>query len=96
MAAKCVTRRFNTRHRLWGRVFGDRYKAVPVESAGGHYYSSLLDYIHLNSVRAGLVRVEAKESVLDYKWSSVSSGYAVPARKRMKWLQRKRVWRDSD
>ena len=25
------TRRFNTRHRLWGRVFGDRYKAVLVE-----------------------------------------------------------------
>ena len=22
------TRRFNTRHRLWGRLFGDRYKAV--------------------------------------------------------------------
>ena len=25
------TRRFNTRHRLWGRLFGDRYKAVVVE-----------------------------------------------------------------
>jgi putative transposase len=28
------TRRFNTRHRLWGRLFGDRYKAVPVEGGG--------------------------------------------------------------
>ena len=28
------TRRFNLRHRLWGRLFGDRYKAVPVESRG--------------------------------------------------------------
>ena len=26
-----VTRRFNVRHRAWGRVFGDRYKAVLVE-----------------------------------------------------------------
>ncbi|HEY5895665.1 MAG TPA: transposase [Chthoniobacterales bacterium] len=24
------TRRFNVRHRAWGRVFGHRYKAVPV------------------------------------------------------------------
>jgi putative transposase len=22
------TRRFNSRHRLWGRLFGDRYKAI--------------------------------------------------------------------
>ncbi len=35
------TRRFNTRHRLWGRLFGDCYKAVPVEE-GGYYYESLL------------------------------------------------------
>jgi hypothetical protein len=41
------TRRFNTRHREWGRLFGDRYKAVLVESAA-HYYETLLDYIHLN------------------------------------------------
>ena len=26
-----VTRRFNVRHRAWGLVFGDRYKAVLVE-----------------------------------------------------------------
>ncbi|HEY5813135.1 MAG TPA: transposase, partial [Terrimicrobiaceae bacterium] len=26
------TRRFNVRHRAWGRVFGHRYKAVPVYS----------------------------------------------------------------
>ncbi len=25
------TRRFNVRHRAWGRVFGDRYKSVVVE-----------------------------------------------------------------
>jgi len=37
------TRRFNVRHRLWGRLFGDRYKAVLVQGAG-YYYETLLDY----------------------------------------------------
>ena len=53
-----VTRRFNVRHRAWGRVFGDRYKAVAVEGRAPFYYETLLDYIHLNPVRAGLVRVK--------------------------------------
>ncbi len=30
-----VTRRHNLRHGLWGRLFGDRYKAVPVEGTDG-------------------------------------------------------------
>src|SRR5437879_248816 len=42
------TRRFNTRHRLWGRLFGDRYKAVVVDGTDPWYYVALLDYIHLN------------------------------------------------
>ena len=40
------TRRFNVRHRAWGRLFGDHYKAV-VEADAGHYYQTLLDYIFL-------------------------------------------------
>lgn len=81
-----VTRRFNVRHRQWGRVFGDRYKAVLVEGRAGYYYASLLDYIHLNPVRASLVRPDRGESVLDFAWSSVASGYALPARRRSRWL----------
>ena len=65
------TRRFNTRHRVWGRLFGDRYKAVLVEGGSGYYYETLLDYIHLNPVRAGLVKARRGESVLDHPWSSV-------------------------
>jgi REP-associated tyrosine transposase len=80
------TRRFNTRHRLWGRLFGDRYKAVLVEGWHGYYYETLLDYIHLNPVRAKLVRPRRGQSLLDYKWSSVAGGYALAARKRAKWL----------
>jgi hypothetical protein len=57
-----------------------------VEGRSPYYYETLLDYIHLNPVRAGLVRVRKKESVLDYKWSSLSSGYALSRRKRPCWL----------
>ncbi|MEI9897069.1 MAG: transposase [Chthoniobacter sp.] len=74
------TRRFNTRHQLWGRLFGDRYKAVLTEGRRGEYYGTLLDYIHLNPVRAGLIRPQRGESVLDYPWSSVAEGYALPDR----------------
>jgi putative transposase len=80
------TRRFNARHRLWGRLFGDRYKAVVVEGGSGYYYETLLDYIHLNAVRAKLVQPRRRQSVLDYKWSSVAGGHALPARKRPSWL----------
>jgi hypothetical protein len=80
------TRRHNCRHRLWGRLFGDRYKAILNEGGSGYYYCSLMDYIHLNPVRAGLVRVKRRESVRDYGWSSVAKGYAVPPRRRPIWL----------
>jgi REP element-mobilizing transposase RayT len=86
---KCLqntyTRRFNIRHRLWGRLFGDRYKAVPVEG-GGFYYETLLDYIHLNPVRAGLVKPQTGGSVLDYPWSSVAGGCALLPGRRPRWL----------
>ena len=80
------TRRFNVRHRKWGRLFGDRYKAVVVEGAAGDYYRTLLDYIHLNPVRAGMIDPRRGESVLDYPWSSVAGGYALPPGRRAKWL----------
>ena len=80
------TRRFNSRHRLWGRLFGDRYKAVLVEGREGYYYRTLMDYIHLNPVRAGAVRIEQKQSVRDYFWSSLGQGYAVPLSRRARWL----------
>jgi len=79
------TRRFNTRHRLWGRLFGDRYKAVPVEG-GGYYYETLLDYIHLNPVRAGMVQIETGLGLLDYPWSSMAGGYVLAPGKRPQWL----------
>lgn len=79
------TRRFNTRHHLWGRLFGDRYKAVAVEGSG-YYYETLMDYIHLNPVRAGLVKGKTGLELLDYPWSSVAGGYALAPGKRARWL----------
>lgn len=81
------TRRFNVRYRQWGRLFGDRYKAVLVEGGSGYHHQTLLDYIHLNPVRAGLVQVSEGRSVLDYPWSSVAGGYAVTPSKRPAWLE---------
>ena len=84
------TRRFNTRHRLWGHLFGGRYKAVLVEGGefgNGEYLSNLIDYVHLNPVRAGLIELQAKQSLSEYRWSSLASGYLVAARKRAKWMK---------
>jgi len=79
------TRRLNTKHGLWGRVFGDRYKAVLVEGGSVDYFTTLLDYIHLNPARAGAVKVADGGSVGDYLWSSVRMVYAGGDRKRFPW-----------
>jgi putative transposase len=62
-----------------------RYKAVLVEGAG-YYYETLLDYVHLNPVRAGLADRRNGQSVLDYAWSRVSGGHALAPRRRPPWL----------
>jgi REP element-mobilizing transposase RayT len=80
------TRRHNVRHGRWGRLFGDRYKAVLVEGTAAGYYQTLMDYIHLNAVRARVIQPNRGHSVLDYPWSSVAGGYALPPRRRAPWL----------
>ena len=76
------TRRINTRHGLWGHLFGGRYKAILVEP--GNCFWALLDYIHLNPVRAGIVA--EKDGLESYLWSSLPH-YLEPARKRPPWLE---------
>jgi putative transposase len=83
------TRRFNVGNQLWGHVFGSRYKAVLVESrefGSGDYLSNLIDYVHLNPIRAGLINATT-ESLLNYPWSSLSKGYAVSPQKRPSWFK---------
>jgi len=74
------TRRINTRHQFWGRLFGDRYKSILVEP--GEAFAAVLDYIHLNPVRAGLIG--NSEGVDSYRWSSLPD-YLKPISKRPKW-----------
>ncbi len=81
-----LTRRFNVRHRAWGRVFGDRYKAVLVEGREGFYYETLMDYTISTRCGRGWARVAQGESILDYRWSSLAMGYALPPRRRPPWL----------
>ena len=76
------TKRFNARHGLWGHVFGQRYKAVVVEE--NEHLECLIDYVHLNPVRAGLIR--GKMELGDYRWSSLGD-YLLPPGKRSGWVR---------
>lgn len=60
------TRNFNLKYKTWGHLFQGRYKAILCER--DTYFLELSAYIHLNPVRAGLVKSPA-----DYPWSSYPS-----------------------
>jgi len=57
------TQRFNRAHRRDGALFRGRYKAIVVEAEA--YLASVVRYIHLNPVEAGLAK-----SPEEYPWSS--------------------------
>ena len=59
--------RFNKFFKERGHVFQGRYKAILVEP--GRHWARVVDYIHLNPVRAGLVSVARLQ---EYPWSSFS------------------------
>ncbi|GAT32366.1 REP element-mobilizing transposase RayT [Terrimicrobium sacchariphilum] len=80
------TRRLNGRHAGWGEVFGDRYRAIVVEATGGGYLESLVDFVHLNPVRSGVVKSRKDGALAGYAWSSLAAGYAVAASDRPAWL----------
>src|SRR3954469_3622001 len=50
------TIRLNHRQKLFGHVFSGRYKAVVVEGSNNGYLRTACDYVHLNPVRAKLLR----------------------------------------
>jgi putative transposase len=70
------TIRLNHRHQLIGHVLSGRYKAQLVEGSGNGYLRTACDYVHLNPVRAGLLRPE--ERLLAYPWSSLGYYLAAP------------------
>ena len=82
------TQRFNLRHRLRGHLFQGRYKALLIDGEEPGHFLQVSSYIHLNPVRAGLVK--ANQPLKIYPWSSFPS-YLVSPRKRIEWVYVDRV-----
>ena len=92
------TKRFNIRHKECGHLFAGRYKALMVDGSGSGYLRTVCDYVHLNPVRAKLLK--AKEPVEAFRWSSYGD-YLKPVGQRPPWLRvdrllgEKRIPKDS-
>jgi REP element-mobilizing transposase RayT len=82
------TARFNARHRLCGHLFQGRYKAIMVDSDEPSYFRTLSDYIHLNPVRARLLKT-APVRLEGFPWSSYPA--YIGKAKRPSWLEIRRV-----
>src|SRR2546426_1216669 len=50
------TMRFNRKHKLSGHLFAGRYKSLLIDESAPDYLRVACDYVHLNPVRAGLLR----------------------------------------
>ena len=86
--------RFNRFRKENGHVFQGRYKAIVVEGTAA--LRRVVDYIHLNPVRAGAVTAE---QVGHYRWSSLKM---LLEKKRCKglvckeWIEARGEWTDDD
>ncbi len=84
--------RFNRFRRENGHLFQGRYKSLLIEDA--HALSRVVDYIHLNPVRAKIV---LPEQVKAYRWSSLRvfmRGPREPALNAVSWLGAIGGWPD--
>lgn len=70
------------RHRMRGHLFAGRYHAMVVEADNAHYFSTIIDYIHLNPARSGW---RATHLLSGCKWTSLPLWLDAPA-KRPKWI----------
>jgi len=78
------TIRLNHRHKLFGHVFSGRYKSLLIDGSGTGYLKSACDYVHLNPVRAGLLKPE--DRLLAFPWSSFGL-YLAAREHRPAWLR---------
>jgi len=78
------TSRFNRRHKLCGHLFSGRYKALLVDCSSNGYLHTVCDYVHLNPVRANLLRPEQR--LRAYRWSSYAEYLKRPSQ-RPGWLR---------
>ena len=67
-----------------GHLFSGRYKALVVDGSGPGYLRTVCDYVHLNPVRAKLLKPEQR--LLEYPWSSFGFYLAAPPH-RPAWLR---------
>jgi REP element-mobilizing transposase RayT len=84
--------RFNRFRGEKGHLFQGRYKSLLVEDAQA--LSRVVDYIHLNPVRA---RIVAPEHVKAYRWSSLRAfmkGPRDPSMSSQAWLEARGGWQD--
>lgn len=80
--------RFNRFRRENGRLFQGRFKSLVVEES--NYLGALMDYVHLNPARAGIVSIE---HLHEYRWSSYY--YLWNKRERPKFLNSERALREA-
>ncbi len=73
---------FNKRHRRWGHLFQNRYKSILCQEEP--YLLELTRYIHLNPLRAGLVKSLTELDRYEYAGHSAIMG------------RRKNDWEDTD
>ena len=78
------TKRFNISHKLCGHLFAGRYKALVVEGSGNGYLRTVCDYVHLNPVRAKLLKAGA--GLESFRWSSYPEYLKTPGQRRP-WLR---------
>jgi len=83
------TMRFNRRHKLSGHLFAGRYKSLLIDGSAPGYLRTVCDYVHLNPVRAGLLK--KSDRLQKYKWSSYPS-YLRSKQKREPWLRCDRLF----
>ncbi len=55
------TMRFNRRHKLSGHLFAGRYKSLLIDETEPAYLRAVCDYVHLNPIRAGLLRKQEEK-----------------------------------
>ena len=78
------TGRYNRRHGLHGHLFAGRYKPLVIDPNDDTYFLQVSTYIHLNPLRAGLVK-PTKAGLAKYRFSSYPL-YLGPKRPRPGWL----------
>ena len=86
------TSRFNRKHKVFGHLFSGRCKALVVDGGERGYLKTVCDYVHLNPVRAKLLRPE--EALRRFPWSSYVHYLGAPG-KRPGWLRCDRLLGES-